>query len=111
MAARAVIKVIATTGAKRDPLLPELPPVADTVPGYEIVQWWGVALPAGTPQPIAKRLHAEMMTALANSEAREALRKNGATANPESPEQFAAFMRDERKRIAEVGKRAKIVID
>lgn len=105
------IKVIATTGSKRDPLLPELPPVADTVPGYEIVQWWGVALPAGTPRPIAKRLHAEMMTALADAAVREALRKNGATANPETPEQFAAFMRAERKRIAEVGKRAKIVID
>lgn len=105
------IKVLATTGAQRDPLLPELPPVADTVPGYEIVQWWGVALPAATPQPIAKRLHTEIMTALANAEVREALRKNGATANPESPEQFVAFMRSERKRIAEVGKQAKIVID
>ncbi|HET9383581.1 MAG TPA: tripartite tricarboxylate transporter substrate-binding protein, partial [Gemmatimonadales bacterium] len=51
------VKVLATTGAKRDPLLPELPPVADTVPGYEIVQWWGVALPAHTPGPIVKRLH------------------------------------------------------
>ena len=105
------IKVIATTGAKRDPLLPELAPVADTVPGYEIVQWWGVALPAGTPQPIVKRLHAEMMTALANADARAALRKNGATANPEPPEQFVAFMRAERRRIAEVGRQAKIAID
>lgn len=105
------VKVLATTGAQRDPLLPELPPVADTVPGYEIVQWWGIALPAGTPAPIAKRLHAEMMTALANPQVREALRKNGATANPEAPEQFVAFMRSERKRIAEIGKQAQIVID
>ena len=105
------IKVIATTGAQRDPLLPELPPVADTVPGYEIVQWWGVALPAGTPQPIAKRLHTEMMTALANPEAREAMRKNGATPHPEAPAQFAAFMKSERERIARIGKQAKIVID
>lgn len=44
------LRVLATTGAKRDPLLPELPPVAETIPGYEIVQWWGIAVPAGTPR-------------------------------------------------------------
>lgn len=105
------IKVLATTGAKRDPLLPELPPVADAVPGYEIVQWWGYAAPARTPAAITKRLHAELMTALAHPEAREAMRKNGATPNPESPSEFAAFMKLERERVAKVGKLAKIVID
>ena len=105
------IKVLATTGPQRDPLLPELPVVADTVPGYDIVQWWGLALPAATPQPIAKRLHAEITTALANADAREAMRKNGATPQPESPAEFAAFMKMERERIARVGKQAKIVID
>ena len=105
------IRVLATTGAQRDPLLPELPVVADTVPGYEIVQWWGVAVPAATPQHIAKRLHTEMIAALANPEAREAMRKNGATPHPESPREFAAFIKAERERIARVGKQAKIVID
>lgn len=105
------IRVLATTGAQRDPLLPELPVVADTVPGYEIVQWWGVALPAKTPSALVKRLHVETLTALANPEAREAMRKNGATPHPESPSEFAAFMKSERERIARVGRQAKIVID
>ncbi|HYC48530.1 MAG TPA: tripartite tricarboxylate transporter substrate binding protein [Burkholderiales bacterium] len=105
------IKVLATTGAKRDPLLPELPPVADTVPGYEIVQWWGYALPARTPRAVAQRLHGEIVTALKNPDVRTALQKNGATAHPESPAEFAAFVKAERERIAKVGKQAKIVID
>jgi len=105
------IRVLATTGAQRDPLLPELPVVADTVPGYEIVQWWGVAFPAGTPQPIVGRMHAELMSALAHPEAREAMRRNGATPHPEQPADFSAFMKTERERIARVGRQAKIVID
>jgi tripartite-type tricarboxylate transporter receptor subunit TctC len=105
------IKVLATSGSRRDPLLPELPVVADTVPGYEIVQWWGAAVPAGTPQWITKRLHTELITALANGEVREAMLKNGATPHPESPSEFAAFMKSERSRIARVGKQARIVID
>jgi len=105
------VKVLATTGAKRDPLLPELPPVADTVPGYEIVQWWGVALPARTPAPVVKRLHQELLTALNAPDARAVMAKNGATANPESPAEFAAFMRTERARIGQLGKRASISLD
>jgi tripartite-type tricarboxylate transporter receptor subunit TctC len=105
------IRVLATTAAQRDPLLPELPPVADTVPGYEIVQWWGVAVPARTPAPVVKRLHAEIVKALSNPAVVEALRKNGATSHPESPDEFVAFIRNERERMAQLGKQAKIVID
>lgn len=105
------IKVLATTGAQRDPLLPELPPVADTVPGYEIVQWWGIAVPARTPPPLVKRLHREIVSALGAQDAREAMSKNGATASPESPSEFAAFIRAERERIAKVGRQAGITLD
>ncbi len=58
------IKVLATTGAQRDPLLPELPTMAETVPGYEIVQWWGITVAKGTPAAIVQRLHKELVTAL-----------------------------------------------
>ncbi len=69
------IRVLATTGARPDPLLPELPTVAQTVPGYEITQWWGVAVPAKTPPAIAKKLHAEIVKALATPGVRELLAK------------------------------------
>ena len=105
------VNVLATTGAKRDPLLPELPPFAETVPGYEVVQWWGAALPARTPPAIAKRLHQELLAALNSPDARAAMSKNGATANPESPAEFAAFMKSERARIAKIGRQANIIID
>jgi tripartite-type tricarboxylate transporter receptor subunit TctC len=105
------IKVLATTGAHRDPLLPELPTVAETVPGYDIVQWWGIAVPKGTPQAVTRRLHAELMTALDAPEVRALMNKNGATPNPESPAAFAAFMRTERNRIANVGRKAGISLD
>lgn len=105
------IKVLATTGAQRDPLLPELPPVADTVPGYEIVQWWGIAVQRGTPQAVTQRLHKELMTALNSPDVKALMNKNGATPNPESPAEFLAFMKAERARIANVGKRAGITLD
>jgi len=105
------IRVLATTGAKRDPLLPELPVFAETVPGYEITQWWGVVAPAKTPRPILDLLHAEIIKALRSTEVRELLARQGATAQPESPAEFAAFMKAERTRIAGIGKRANIVLD
>jgi tripartite-type tricarboxylate transporter receptor subunit TctC len=105
------VKVIATTGLGPDPLAPELPTVASTVPGYESTQWFGIALPARTPKPIVDRLHAELMRVLRTSEIVELLSKQGATAQPESPAAFAQYIRDERGRIAGLAKSAGIRID
>ena len=105
------IKVLATTGAQRDPLLPELPTMAETVPGYEIVQWWGISVAKATPAAISQRLHKELMIALNAPDARALMNKNGAAPQPEQPAEFAAFMRSERARIANVGKQAGITID
>ncbi len=105
------IKVLATTGTNPDPLIPELPTVAQTVPGYDITQWWGVAMPARTPAAYQKRLHAEIVKALQTPEVRDLLAKQGATASPETPAEFAAHMKAERKRIAEIGRKADIVLD
>ncbi|MDB5809444.1 MAG: hypothetical protein JWN94_1566 [Betaproteobacteria bacterium] len=105
------IKVLATTGAKRDPLIPELPTVADTLPGYDITQWWGVVVPAKTPATIAARLHGELIKALQSPEVRDFVARQGASVQPESPGEFAAFMRVERARIANLGKQANIRLD
>ena len=105
------IKLLATTGAKRDPLIPDLPVFADVVPGYEITQWWGIVLPAGVPQAISAQLHREIITALKSPEVVNLLTRQGATAQPESPAEFTAFMKAERKRIANIGKRANIVLE
>lgn len=105
------IKVLGTTGARRDPLLPELPAVAETVPGYEIVQWWGIAVPRGTPQRVAERLHRELVTALDAADVKALMNRNGATPSPESQAEFVAFMKSERNRIASIGRKAGISLD
>ena len=105
------IKVLATTGAKRDPLLPDLPVLADTIPGYDITQWWGVVAPAKTPRPILDLLHAEIIKALRSPEVRELLARQGAIAQPETPAEFASFMKTERTRIGNLGKKAGISLE
>ena len=105
------VKVLATTGVGPDPLAPELPTVASTVPGYESTQWFGIALPARTPKAIVERFHSEFMRALRSPDVAELLRKQGATVQPESPAAFAQYIRDERNRIAGLAKSAGIRID
>ena len=105
------IKVIATTGAKPDPLLPELPRVADVLPGFESTLWWGVGVPAKTPAVIVNKLHAEIVQAVQSAEVRELLARQGAAAHTESPAEFTAFMKAERERIARVGRQVGITLD
>lgn len=105
------IKAIATTGAKREPLLPELPTVAEALPGFEITVWWGVAVPAKTPAVIVKKLHAEIVKALQTPDVRQSLARQGATAHAESPAEFTAFIKAERSRVARVGRQVGITLD
>ncbi len=105
------IKVIATTGAKGDPLLPAMPTVADVVPGFEITTWNGVAVPAKTPAVIVKQLHAEIVKALQTPELQDLLAKQGVTPHAESAAEFTAFIKTERGRIARVGRQAGIALD
>jgi tripartite-type tricarboxylate transporter receptor subunit TctC len=105
------IKVIATTGAKRDPLLPELPAVADVLPGFEVTVWQGVVVPAKTPAGIVNKLHAELVKAMQSPEVRELLAKQSVTAYAESPAEFTAFIKADRERIARVGRQVNITLD
>jgi tripartite-type tricarboxylate transporter receptor subunit TctC len=105
------VRVIATTGAKRDPLLPELPTVAEVVPGFENTLWWGAAAPVKTPAAILKRLHAEIVKAMQSPQVRELLAKQGATAHAESPAEFTAFIKAERERITRVARQVSLTLD
>jgi len=103
------VRAIATTGSERNPALPDLPTVADALPGYEITQSWGIVAPAGTPDDIVKRVGDELGKALANAEVRDKILKTGAvpTGN-DSPPAFAGFMAKERTRLGDVIARSKI---
>jgi len=105
------IKLIATTGAKRDPFLPDLPTVADVLPGFEITVWSGVAVPARTSIRIVQLLHAEIVKAMQAPDVRAPLAKQGVSAHAESPAEFTAFIKAERERIARVGRQVGITLD
>ena len=99
------LKAIAISSAKRFAAAPDLPTVAESgVPGFETGSWQGIVAPAGTPAEVVKKLHASVTSILATPEMREKLIASGAEVRPQSPEQFGAFIREEKARWAKVVK-------
>jgi len=96
------VRPLASTGAERNPGLPELPTIADAVPGYEISQSWGIAAPAGTPPAIVKRLHEEIVKAMSLPDVKDRVLKTGAVPVADTPAAFEAFMANERRRLGDV---------
>lgn len=89
-------RAIATTGAKRAQLMPDVPTVAEQgYPGYEALNWYGFLGPAGMPKPVVDRLHDEIAKALANSEVVAAMKKTGVEPQSSRPEEFAAYIKRE----------------
>src|SRR6185295_9271323 len=84
------LKVLAVTNSKRAAVLPDVPTIGETLPGYEFNNWYGVMAPAGTPRPIIDRLNAEVARILALPEIREKFMGLGAEPIPSTPEKFAA---------------------
>jgi tripartite-type tricarboxylate transporter receptor subunit TctC len=104
------VRALATTGAQRNPSLPDLPTIAETVPGYDISQSWGITVPAGTPSPIVKQLSAEMIKVLALPDVRERITKLGVVPATGGSEELAAFISAERKRLSDVITKTGIVL-
>jgi tripartite-type tricarboxylate transporter receptor subunit TctC len=104
------VRALATTGAERNPGLPDLPTIADAVPGYEISQSWGIAVPAGTPPEIVKRLSDEIVKAMSLSDVKERVLKTGAVPVGDTPAAFETFMANERQRLGEVITKTGIVL-
>lgn len=89
------LKVLAVTSRQRVPSQPELPTVAETLPGYEFFSWYGLWGPANLPQAIAQRLNTEVNLALASAEFRERLTPQGLMLTPGSIVDFARFQADD----------------
>jgi tripartite-type tricarboxylate transporter receptor subunit TctC len=104
------VRALATTGVERNPSLPDLPTIAETVPGYEISQSWGLVAPAGTPASIVKRLSDETAKALHLPDVREQVLKTGAVPAGDSAAAFDAFMAAERRRLGDVIAKTGIVL-
>ena len=90
------LRALAVTSAKRLSVLPEIPTIAETViPGYEVVQWFGLAAPAGTARPIVEKFSKELVSALASPDVREALLRQGLEPVGSTPAAFAAYIKSE----------------
>jgi len=99
-----MLRVVAVTSDKRTPNLPEVPTVAETVPGYEFYSWYGLWAPAKTPADIVQRLNAETNKAIA-AELREKFGAQGLQFQPGSAEDFAKFQE------ADMAKAQKIITE
>lgn len=87
------LRGMAVTGPKRSPSFHDLPAIAETVPGYEVVNWFGILAPAGTPSAVITRLNAELNRALNTTHMKDSLRVQGADAAGGSAGEFARIIR------------------
>jgi tripartite-type tricarboxylate transporter receptor subunit TctC len=102
------LRALGITGEKRLPLLPDVPTIAETLPGYESDIWIGMIAPAKTPAPVIAKLNAELRRALALPEVKDKLAEQGIFTETSTPEAFTATMAADQKRWAEVIKNANI---
>jgi tripartite-type tricarboxylate transporter receptor subunit TctC len=87
-------RALATTGKNRTPILPDAPTVAESgLPGYEFTTWWGVAAPAGTPQPVISKLNTEIIRIMARPDIKELVLAQGAESRTSSPQEFMDHIR------------------
>jgi tripartite-type tricarboxylate transporter receptor subunit TctC len=102
------VRPLAVTTAKRSPAFPDLPAIAETVPGFETNNWYAFFVPAGTPQDIVDKLHAETVKALKSPDVGEYMKRDGADPVGSTPEELAAYFRREVAKYAQLIKAANI---
>jgi tripartite-type tricarboxylate transporter receptor subunit TctC len=89
------LRVLAVTTAKRSALVPEAPPMADTLKGFDVTSWNGLFVPAGTPKEIIARLAADTLEVLARSDVRQKLANLGFEVDPMAPGAFGQYVREQ----------------
>jgi tripartite-type tricarboxylate transporter receptor subunit TctC len=95
-------RALGVTGARRSPSAPDIPSIAETVPGYDASGLYGLSAPAGTPQPILARLNAELQAMLADPAVQATLRNAGVDPEPGSPAAMRETMLDNIRRWTEL---------
>ncbi len=105
------LKALAVTTTQRSALMPEVPTVAETLPGFQIDTWWGLVAPAGTPAETIRKLSAGLNAALNTPEVKTRFATLMAEPAPSTPEAFAAFLAQERSRYERVVKLSGAKVD
>ena len=102
------VRAIGITSKERSPLLPDVPTIAETLPGYEAGSWHGFFAPAGVPAPIVAYLSSELRKAIFAPAVLEVLKADGVTVVASSPEEFTAFLKLEIDKWAQIIKTANV---
>jgi tripartite-type tricarboxylate transporter receptor subunit TctC len=102
---------LAVTTLNRSPALPSVPPVADTLKGFAIDTWWGLAAPAATPKEVVERLNQAFVVALKAPETQARFASLLAEPVPSTPEEFGAFMKSELAKYEQVVKASGAHVD
>ena len=89
------LRGLAVTGATRDPSMPDLPSIGETLPGFDVKNWIGLFAPVGTPPAVVKKLHDEVTKIMQQSTVQKKLESEGAKFYPMTPEAFGAFQKKE----------------
>lgn len=103
------LRALGVTSARRSAAAPDIPTIAEAgLPGFELVQWYGLLAPAGTPREIIARLHKEAVAILRTADIKDHLARNGGEVVASSPEAFAAFLKAETATMAKAVRAAGI---
>ncbi|MBM3372439.1 MAG: tripartite tricarboxylate transporter substrate binding protein [Betaproteobacteria bacterium] len=102
------LRALGVSSPKRTATLPDVPAIAETLPGFEAVSFYGVAAPAGVPRPVMAKLNAEMARIVNTPETREQLRLQGADAVGDSQAEFTVFFKSQMSKWAKVIREAGI---
>ena len=99
------LRAIAVTSTKRSPLLPDVPTVSESgLPGFDVTSWYGVFAPAALPRNLVTKVNGDISAVLDAPDLRERLQRMDAEPSPQSPEDFARFVREEIAKWAKVVK-------
>jgi tripartite-type tricarboxylate transporter receptor subunit TctC len=105
------LRALGVSSVQRTPALPDVPTIADTLPGYEATGWVSLHAPPGTPPAIVQKLQASVAQALQEPEVRQRLATLATTPSGQSPAEFADFIRRDTERWRKVGQTANVVLE
>jgi tripartite-type tricarboxylate transporter receptor subunit TctC len=105
------LRLLAVASAKRSSAVPDVPSVAESVPGFDVPSWLGVVAPAGTPRPVVSRLHADIANILKQQDIKDRLAAEGGEVIAGGPEEFSAYLKSEIAKWDKVIKGANIRAD
>jgi len=105
------LHALAVTGAQRNPAAPEVPAIAETLPGFEVTNWIGIFAPAGTSPEIVAKLNAEIMRIMKLPEVQARLVTEGAKSRVNTPAEFGTFQKSEMAKWGKLIRDARIAVD